>query len=73
VFTIEFFRIREGDYAHAMLDRIVYETADLEDAIVRAKTLFETLDMPQMPDGLRIVDESGVEVFAWAPEKRGQH
>ena len=49
MFTIEFFRIRKEDNAHAMLDRIT------------------TLNMPQNPDGLRILDQSGNEVFFWTP------
>src|SRR5688572_1274961 len=38
---------------------------DLDSAKVRAKSLFSTLEMPQAPDGLRIVDSNGAEVFAW--------
>jgi hypothetical protein len=30
--------------------------------------LFETLDMPQKPDALRVVDEHGDEVFVWSRE-----
>ena len=66
-FTIEFFRIRPGDSAHAVLDRLSQDLPDLDSAKVRAKSLFETLDMPQTPDGLRILDSSGAEVFAWSP------
>jgi hypothetical protein len=36
---------------------------------VRAQSLFETLDMPQKPDALRILDLSGDEVFFWSPER----
>jgi hypothetical protein len=64
-FTIEFFRIRPSDGAHATLDRISQDLPDLDSAKVRAKSLFKTLDMPQAPDGLRIVDSRGAEVFAW--------
>jgi len=67
MFTIEFFRIRVGDDAHAILDRVQHGTADLEDAKVRARSLFETLNMPQKPDALRILDQSGDEVFCWEP------
>jgi hypothetical protein len=63
--TIEFIRIRASDDAHAILDRISQTVPDLDAAKVRAKSLFETLDLPQKPDGLRILDESGTEVFAW--------
>jgi hypothetical protein len=66
-FTIEFFRIRPGDAAHAILDRVSQDVPTLEDAKVRAQSLFATLDMPQASDGLRILDVSGAEVFAWKP------
>ncbi len=66
-FTIEFFRIRPGDSAHATLDRITQDLPNLDSAMVRAKSLFRTLEMPQAPDGLRIVDSNGAEVFAWSP------
>jgi hypothetical protein len=62
-FTIEFFRIRESDHAHATLDRITYIASDPESAKTKAKSLFETLYLPQNPDGLRILDEHGYEVF----------
>jgi hypothetical protein len=66
-FTIEFFRIRERDHAHATLDRITHIVSDLDSAKVKAKSLFETLNLPQTPDGLRILDENGHEVFFWIP------
>jgi hypothetical protein len=66
-FTIEFFRVREGDDAHATLDRITQSGTDLEAVIVKAKSLFETLNLPQKPDGLRILDHDGDEVFFWTP------
>lgn len=68
MFTIEFFRIREKDHARATLDRITHIATDLESAKVKAKSLFETLNMPQNPDGLRILDQAGREVFFWTPE-----
>lgn len=67
MFTIEFFRVRDTDDAHATLDRVEHDTMDLEDAKVRAKSLFETLDMPQKPDALRILDQNGDQVFFWEP------
>jgi hypothetical protein len=67
MFTIEFFRIRERDNARATLDRITHIAADLESATVKAKSLFETLNLPQTPDGLRILDQDGHEVFFWTP------
>jgi hypothetical protein len=42
---------------------------DLEAAKVKARSLFETLEMPQKPDGLRILDESGCELFFWKQGK----
>ena len=33
----------------------------------RAKSLFATLDLPQEPDALRILDEEGRELFFWSP------
>ncbi len=68
MFIIEFFRLRDADGAEATLDRVEHDTADLEQAKVRAQSLFETLDMPQRPDALRITDRDGAEVFAWRPE-----
>ena len=67
MFTIEFFRIRKEDNAHAMLDRVTHITSDLESAKVKARSLFDTLNMPQNPGGLRILDQSGNEVFFWTP------
>ena len=49
MFTIEFFRIRKEDNARAMLDRITHITSDLESAKAKAKSLFDTLNMPQTP------------------------
>ncbi len=68
MFIIEFFRVRETDGAHATLDRVEHDTADLDEAKVRARSLFDTLSMPQKPDALRIVDQNGDEVFFWSPE-----
>jgi len=66
-FTIEFFRIRKEDNARALLDRITHIASDLESAKVKAMSLFETLSLPQNPDGLRILDQNGQEVFYWTP------
>jgi hypothetical protein len=55
-FSIEFFRTRPSDEAHATLDRISIVVDNLDAAMVKAKLLFDTLDMPQKPDGLRILD-----------------
>jgi hypothetical protein len=37
MFTIEFFRIRKEDNAHAMLDRVTHIASDLESAKVKAR------------------------------------
>jgi hypothetical protein len=65
IFTIEFFRIRPSDDAHATLDRLSVIVDDLDAAKVKARSLFETLEMPQKPDGLRVLDENGCELFFW--------
>ena len=67
-FTIEFFRIRPSDEAHTTLDRISIGADNLGAATVKAKPLFDTLDMPQKPDGLRILDQVKREVFVWKPD-----
>jgi len=69
MFIIEFFRLRDADGAEATLDRVEHDTTDLEDAKVRALSLFETLDMPQQPDAVRILNHKGDEVFIWGPER----
>ena len=67
-FTIEFIRVRESDDAHATLDRITDIASDLEEVKVRAKSLFATLDLPQKPDALLILDQNGQELFFWSPD-----
>ena len=54
-----------------MLDRITHIATDVESAKVKAKSLFETLNMPQNHDGLRILDQNGHEVFFWTPRTEG--
>ena len=49
MFTFEFIRIRASDKAHAMLERVLQAATDLDAAKVKAKSLFDTLDMPQSP------------------------
>ena len=63
---IEFFRVRSTDDSHATLDRISVAADNLEAAKVKAKSLFETLDMPQKPDGLRILVQEERELFVWS-------
>ena len=67
-FTIKFFRTRPNDEAHATLDRISIVAENLDTATVKAKSLFDTLDMPQKPDGLRILDQVKRELFVWVPD-----
>lgn len=67
MFTIEFIRIRAADHARATLDRVLQSAPDLDAVKIRAKSLFDTLDLPQHPDALRILDEDGQELFMWAP------
>jgi hypothetical protein len=66
-FTIEFYRIREHDDAHATLDRVSIIVPDLDAAKVKASSMFNNLDMPQKPDGFRILDYAGDELCRWAP------
>ena len=72
VFTLEFFRIRPSDTAHAMLDRVLQAVPDLDAAKVTAQSIFENMDTPQKPDGFRILDESGAEVFACSGDDAAQ-
>ena len=65
-FTIEFFRVRLTDDSHATLDRISVAADNLEAAKVKATSLFETLDMPQKPDGFRILVQEDRELFVWS-------
>ncbi len=67
MFTIEFFRIREKDNARATLDRITHIAADLDSAKIKARSLFETLNLAQNPDGFLILDQNGEQVFFWTP------
>jgi hypothetical protein len=67
-FTIEFYRIRERDDAHAVLDRLAVVTPNLDAAKVKAASMFDNRDMPQKPDGFRILDYAGDELYRWAPD-----
>ena len=67
-FTIEFFRTRPSDEAHATLDRISVVAENLDAAKAKAKSLFHTLDLPQRSDGLRILDQVKRELFVWKPD-----
>lgn len=60
---IEFYRIRESDFAHAVLGRVECEALDLDAAIGMARTLVDTLEMPQEPDEIGISDGCGNELL----------
>ncbi len=66
-FTIEFYRIRERDDAHAVLDQISVAAPNLDAAKVKAVSMFDNRDMPQKPDGFRILDHRGDELCRWVP------
>jgi hypothetical protein len=66
-FTIEFYRIRERDDAHATLERVAIIAPDLDSAKTKAASMFDSLDMPQKPDGFRILDFAGDELCRWVP------
>lgn len=57
--VVEFYRTREMDDAHAVVDRDAAEAADLEDAVKIARRLSQTLNMPQRPNALKITDRAG--------------
>ncbi|VTZ48704.1 conserved hypothetical protein [Methylocella tundrae] len=57
-FTLEFFRLRLRDEAHATLDQTSIVADNLDAAKVKAKSLFATLESPQKPDRLRILDKA---------------
>ncbi|MEY9196044.1 hypothetical protein ABIA16_001160 [Sinorhizobium fredii] len=57
--VIAFYRIRDGDDAHAIVGRETAEAADLDEAIEIALELLRTLDMPQRPDAMTITDGDG--------------
>jgi len=50
------------------LDRISVVAENLDAAKAKAKLLFHTLDLPQRPDGLRILDQVKRELFVWKPD-----
>ena len=69
-FTIEFFRVRSTDDLHATLDRISVAADNLEAAKVKAKSLFETLDMPQKPGRAAHLGSGGTRVVRLEPRGR---
>jgi len=60
--SIEFYRTRDCDEAHAVLGRVACEAADLDDAVAFARSLLDNLEMPQWPDAMTISDATGIEL-----------
>jgi hypothetical protein len=56
-------------YRKRSSDRILVVADNLDAATVKAKSLFDTLDMPQKPDGLRILDQVKRELLVWKPDE----
>lgn len=63
-FVVEFYRTRQTDDAHALVGRETIEAGDLAHAIEIAHLLSPTLDMPQRPDAIAIIDLSGTALFS---------
>jgi hypothetical protein len=49
------------------LDRVSVSAPDLDAAKVKAVSMFDNRDMPQKPDGFRILDYAGDELCRWVP------
>lgn len=64
--VIAFYRIRDTDDAHAIVGREPAEAADLDEAIEIAMELLRTLDMPQRPDAVTIIDAAGGTIYSGA-------
>jgi hypothetical protein len=62
--VIEFYRTRNADDAHAVVGRETKEAVNTNDAIVLARQLSQTLDMPQRPDAMTITDANGATLFS---------
>jgi hypothetical protein len=60
--SIEFYRTRDCDEAHAVLGRVTREADDLDDAVAVARSLLANLEMPQWPDALTIWGANGKEL-----------
>ena len=54
---IEFYKVRARDTAHARVGRVSRSVADADDAIKLARSLLLSLDMPQEPDFVAILDD----------------
>ncbi len=62
--TIEYYRVRQRDQAHALLGRERVEIADVAAALRFAGKLAVALDMPQQPDAMTITDRWGTTIYA---------
>jgi len=62
LFSVLFYRIREGDGARATIARADLEAEDLAAAIQATRNLFEKGGFPQNPDAVTILDGSGSEL-----------
>lgn len=62
--TIEFYRTREADDAHAVIGLEEAEATDLDDAIHIARQLAQSLDMPQRADGLTVRNAEGAMIYS---------
>ena len=75
--VIEFYRTRSSDDAHALVGREVREAHDVADAIEIGQRLSQTLDMPQRPDAMTIIDADGETLHSCAVDadaiKKGDH
>ncbi len=69
--TIEFYRTRQADDAHAVIGRESADAADLTDAMDIAHRLCRTLDMPQLPDAMSVSDHEGNQLYS-GPIDRGE-
>ena len=62
--VIEFYRTRGKDGAHAVVGRETAEAADVEGAMEVAQRLSQTLDLPQRPDAIAIIDATGSVLYS---------
>ncbi len=63
--SIEFYRTRAQDTAHAVVARVDHHAADLDDAVAFARSLLADLDMPQRPDAVAIYDLDGAQLYSF--------
>ncbi|MCC0056555.1 MAG: hypothetical protein H6883_10485 [Rhodobiaceae bacterium] len=63
-FSIEFYRTRAADDALATVARETVIVSTLSEAIEVAMRLSTSLNMPQRPDAMSIIDGDGCKVFS---------